>query len=345
MNVNVNKYSRQILFWPNGQESQQLLQSKTVSIIGIGALGTALANHLVRAGIGEIRLIDRDFVEESNLQRQMLFDEKDVNSNKPKAIAANEKLSIINSEVKIIPIVNDVNNGNIESLVSGSDLILDGTDNMETRFLINDVSIKLGIPWIYAGVVHSRAMTATIIPGITPCFACLFPNVGSGHGETCDTVGVLSTAVHIIASYQATEAFKLLIEHETYRREDMVQLDIWKNDYETFPFQYSLNPDCPCCRKKQFAYLDNKTSDKLVSSLCGRDAIQITPLGNEEESLDLTYLKDKWSKIGKVEQTPFLLRLNYEDYQISLFKTGRIIIKGTTDTEIAKRLYSTLVGN
>ncbi|MCD8510290.1 MAG: ThiF family adenylyltransferase [Bacillus sp. (in: Bacteria)] len=345
MTVNLNKYSRQILFWPDGQESQKRLQSKTVTIIGVGALGTALANHLVRAGVGEVRLADRDYVEESNLQRQMLFDEMDVKNKTPKAIAAKEKLSLINSEVNIQAIIDDVNNLNIESIVNGSHLILDGTDNMETRYLINDVSIKQNIPWIYAGVVHSRAMTATIIPGLTPCFNCLFPKSQAGHGETCDTVGVLSTAVQIVASYQATEAFKLLIEENKYLREEMLQLDVWKNDVENFPFQYSLNQDCPSCQQKQYPYLNDYYSTNLHSSLCGRNAIQINPQEKENNPIDLDSLKERWSRLGTVERNSFLLRLHYNDYEITLFTNGRAIIKGTTNVETARKIYSMLVGN
>lgn len=337
-----NKYSRQLLFWPEGVSSQEKLNSKIVTIIGIGALGTALANHLVRAGVGEVRLIDRDFVEESNLQRQMLFDEQDALHQVPKAIAAARKLAAINSEVKIIPFVEDVNITNIEAIIEGSHLILDGTDNMMTRFLINDVSVKHNIPWIYGGVVHSRGMTTTIIPNKTPCFRCLFPNSASTQGETCDTVGVLSTVVHIIASYQATESLKVLIEDYSSLREEMLQLDVWDNDIDLFPFQNSLNENCPCCQDKNFEFLLNNHSQKLITSLCGRNTVQINP--NIPQSICLEDYYSKWEKIGTVKLTPYLLRLDYEDYQLSLFQSGRLLIQGTTDALVAKRLYSTLVG-
>ncbi len=336
-----NKYSRQLLFWPEGESSQKKLSEKIVTIIGVGALGTALANHLVRAGVGEVRLVDRDFVEESNLQRQMLFDEKDAANHLPKVIAAENKLSIINSSVKIKPYIEDLNASNIEDIVEGSHLILDGTDNMSTRFLINDVSIKLEIPWIYGGVVHSRGMTTTIIPNITPCFRCLFPDVETGHAETCDSVGVLSTVVHVIASYQVTEALKLLIEDRTFIREEMIQLDVWKNDFELFPFQLSLNEDCPCCQKKDFKFLSD-VHTQLVSSLCGRNAIQIAPMASKEIIFNDFY--KKWAKLGEVKQTPYLLKLTYEGYRLSLFKNARLLVQGTSDQRIAKRLYSTLVG-
>lgn len=337
-----NKYSRQLLFWPEGRESQNKLGKKTVTIIGMGALGTALSNHLVRAGIGELRIVDRDFVEESNLQRQMLFDEIDARDHVPKVVAAKQKLAMINSSVKINSFIEDVNFTNIENLVAGSDLILDGTDNMMTRFLINDVSIKLAIPWIYGGVVHSRGMTTSVIPNKTPCFLCLFPTFESGHGETCDTVGVLSTVVHIIAAYQATEALKLLIEDETFLREEMIQLDVWKNDFDLFPFQHSLNEACPCCQKRQFKFLSNERSGPLVSSLCGRNAIQVTPV--PAKTVDFSDFYHKWSKIGEVTQTPYLLKLRYQEYQVSLFNNGRLLVQGTNDLTIAKRLYSTLIG-
>ncbi|OIJ12632.1 hypothetical protein BKP37_12575 [Anaerobacillus alkalilacustris] len=338
-----NKYSRQLLFWPEGKKDQEKLQQKVVTIIGIGALGTALANHLVRAGVGEIRIVDRDFVEESNLQRQMLFDESDAREHKPKVVAAKEKLTAINSTVTIVSYIEDINANNIEAIVEGSHLILDGTDNMQTRFLINDVSIKLGIPWIYGGVVHSRGMTTTIIPNRTPCFRCLFPNVENGHGETCDTLGVLSTVVHVIASYQITEALKLLIEDETYIREEMLQIDVWKNDFDLFPFQLSLNETCPCCQKRNFEFLSKPNRGYFVSSLCGRDSIQISP--TDERKIDFNDFVPKWGHLGTLIQTPYLLRLTYDEYQLSLFTNGRLFIQGTNDQTIAKRLYSTLVGD
>ncbi|WNF37905.1 ThiF family adenylyltransferase [Bacillaceae bacterium IKA-2] len=337
-----NKYSRQILFWPDGEISQAKLEQKVVTIIGIGALGTTMANHLVRSGVGEVRLIDRDFVEESNLQRQMLFDEADARNQTPKAIAAAEKLATINSKVKVIALIENVDPSNIETLIKGSDLILDGTDNMMTRFLINDVSIKHSIPWIYGGVVKSRGMTTTIIPNKTPCFRCLFPELESGHGETCDTVGVLSTAVYIVASYQATEALKILIEDKSSIREEMIQLDVWKNDFDLFPFQLSLNETCICCQKREFQFLTNELTGQLVSSLCGRNAIQIIP--SSSKTIDLSYFYHNWSKLGKVIQNPYLLRLTYEEYQLSLFSNGRMLVQGTNDKTVAMRIYTTLVG-
>lgn len=338
-----NRYSRQLLFWPEGKVSQEKLATKTVTIIGMGALGTALANHLVRAGIGELRIVDRDIVEESNLQRQMLYDEEDARDHIPKAVAAKQKLTLINSSIKIFHFVEDVNSSNIEAIVIGSDLILDGTDNLMVRYLINDICIKLGIPWIYGGVVHSRGMTTTIIPSKTPCFRCLFPNAQAGHGETCDTVGVLGTVVQIIASYQATEAFKLLIEDDKSLRQEMIQLDVWKNDFDEFPFQNSLNESCPCCQKRSFEFLDAEKSSHLISTLCGRDSIQITPM-KDALKINFDNVYRNWLNVGKVEKTPYLLRMTYENYQLSLFKNGRLLVQGTTDIMVAKRLYSTLVG-
>lgn len=337
------KYSRQLLFWPEKEISQERLSKKTVTIIGMGALGTALANHLVRAGVGKLIIVDRDFVEESNLQRQMLFDEEDANNHIPKVIAAKNKLALINSSVIIDHYIADVNFNNIEDFVKDSHVILDGTDNMATRFLINDISMKFGIPWIYGGVVHSRGMTTTIIPNKTPCFRCLFPNAQTSNGETCDTVGVLSTVVHVIASYQATEALKILIEDPTSVREEMIQIDVWKNDYDEFPFQYSLNKNCPCCQKRQFDFLHNESASHLISSLCGRDAIQITP-ADKNLHLNLEDYYKKWKELGEAIKTPYLLRLQFEEYQLSLFNNGRLLIQGTTDPIIAKRLYTALVG-
>lgn len=337
------KYSRQLLFWPDGTHSQEKLSKKTVTVIGMGALGTALANHLVRAGVGKLRIVDRDFVEESNLQRQMLFDEQDALNHLPKVIAAKQKLSLINSDVDIRGFIEEINAYNIEEIVRGSDLILDGTDNMATRFLINDISHKLEIPWIYGGVVHSRGMTTTIIPNKTPCFRCLFPETEPSQGDTCDTIGVLSTIVQVIASYQATEAFKLLIDDHSSIRQEMLQIDVWKNDFDEFPFQASLNKTCPCCQEKNYTFLDNNQSTKIVTSLCGRNSIQITPAQNQS-NVNFDEYYSKWKNVGKVVRTPYLLRLSYNEYQLSLFKNGRLLIQGTNDQVIAKRLYSTLVG-
>jgi molybdopterin/thiamine biosynthesis adenylyltransferase len=341
-NINHSKYSRQVLFWPKGSVSQSLLHSKTVTLIGAGALGTVIANHLVRAGIGELRLVDRDVVEESNLQRQMLYDERDVLNKSPKAISASEKLQRINSEVTIVPYVQDINPSTIEDIVLGSHLIMDATDNMETRFLLNDISVKYSIPWIYGGAIRSRGMTMTIIPGITPCFRCLFHGSFEQHGETCDTVGVLGPLVHIVASYQTAEALKLLVEHDPSVQKDFIQLDIWYNDFDVMPLSNSTNETCPCCKMKQFDYLNQQTNETLYSQLCGRDSVQICPSIKQDINFDVW--EKRWGALGKVERTPFLLRLLYQTYRLTLFQDGRLLIQGTNNFTEAKQIYTKIIG-
>lgn len=326
-----------------GDFNIEILRNKKVSLIGVGALGTVIANQLVRIGVGEIRLIDRDFVEESNLQRQMLFDEQDAKERLPKAIAAVQKLEQINSKVTLTPFITDVHAGTIESLVQGVDIILDGTDNMETRFLINDVSVKYNIPWVYGGAIHSRGVSTTIIPMKTPCFRCLFHQAQSQHGQTCDTVGVLGPVVHIIASLQVAEALKFLKNDFSLIRKDMIQVDIWNHDIDFLPIENNINPNCPCCQQKIFEYLHRQVEDNLLSQLCGRDSIQITP--SSKQKVNLAIWEKKWSSLGHTERNPFLLRLHYQSYRLTLFTDGRLLIQGTDDPKIARRIYAQLMGN
>ncbi|WP_218970556.1 ThiF family adenylyltransferase [Alkalihalobacterium alkalinitrilicum] len=338
-----SRYSRQVLFWPNQNKDQKILKEKTVTLIGVGALGTVVANHLVRAGVGTLRIVDRDFVELTNLQRQMLFNERDVETNEPKVIAAREKLLLINSDVKIIPSIQDVNARTIESLVENSDVIIDATDNMDTRFLINDVSIKHRIPWVYGGAIHSRGMFFSILPEETPCLRCLFPGSHHNHGETCDTVGVLGPLVHIIASYQVTEALKILLGYKEKLNRQLNQLDTWFHDYDEIPIEHARNPNCECCTQKNFQYLDQQSNDMFFSQLCGRDSIQVTPY--TKLNINLKVWESKWKPLGKVLCTPFLLRLQYGKYQLTLFQDGRLLIKGIQDELEAKKIYSKLIGN
>lgn len=326
-----------------GDFNIEIIRNKKVALIGVGALGTVIANQLVRIGVGEIRLIDRDFVEESNLQRQMLFDEQDAKERLPKAIAAVQKLEQINSKVTLTPLITDVHAGTIESLVQGVDIILDGTDNMETRFLINDVSVKYNIPWVYGGAIHSRGVSTTIIPMKTPCFRCLFHQAQGQHGQTCDTVGVLGPVVHIIASLQVAEALKFLKNDFSLIRKDMIQVDIWNHDIDFLPIENNINPNCPCCQQKKFEYLHRQVEDNLLSQLCGRDSIQITP--SSKRKVNLAIWEEKWSSLGHTERNPFLLRLHYQSYRLTLFTDGRLLIQGTDDPKIARRIYAQLMGH
>jgi len=343
MEMNDRRYSRQHLFPPIGKKGQVKLGKSRVAIVGMGALGTALANHMVRAGIGYVRLIDRDFVEYSNLQRQMLFDEKDAEQSLPKAIAAKQKLNQINAAVVIDAHIADLTWKNAEDLLSDVDLILDGTDNFEVRYLMNDVAVKYHIPWIYGGAVSSRGMTAVIIPEITPCYRCLFPEPPApGTTETCDTAGVIGPIIHIVAAYQATEALKLLLDDHEHLSRTLRSFDLWQNEYAEINIKHAKNDHCPVCANHQYDYLHPKQKTDRVASLCGSDTVQISPA--QKMQLDLKQLGNKLRTVGKVEQTPFLIRFYIDDYQLTIFPDGRIMVHGTNDKVTAKNLYAKYIG-
>jgi molybdopterin-synthase adenylyltransferase len=339
----LERYSRQVLFQPIGEEGQRKLLNSRVAIVGVGALGTVIANHLVRSGVGFIRLIDRDLVELSNLQRQTLFNEKDARLNLPKAIAAEKKLKKVNSTVTVEPVIADLNLDNAEELLAGFDVIADGTDNFMTRFLINDVAVKYGIPWVHGAAVSSRGMFAAIIPGKTPCYRCLFPNVPSGTGETCDTIGVLSPITDIIGSFQAMEVMKLLVGEET--TPNLEQVDIWYNSFLQMDITKGKNPNCPTCGNHQFEFLDRSSSlQEAYTTLCGRNTVQIYFRNKREPDLKKLALLLKLS--GKVLGNEFLVRFSPdEEITIVVFKDGRVLIHGTNDIVKAKSLYSKYMGN
>lgn len=338
------RYSRQILFAPIGLSGQEKLLQSRVAIVGMGALGTVLANHMVRAGIGFVRLIDRDFVELSNLQRQMLYDEEDAKQHLPKAIAAAAKLQKINSLSKAEAIVADLNATNAETYLSDVDLILDGSDNFQVRYLINDVSIKYKIPWVYGGAVSSKGMFAAIRPVETPCYRCLFPHPPIGRGETCDTSGVIGPIVHIIASYQAAEGLKLLLGATEDANPNLEQFEIWSNEHMQMNIAGGRNANCPACGQGIFEYLDQSFENtEEFTTLCGRDTVQITPLWPQQ--VDLPEYYRRFEKIGKVEMNAFLLRFHLEEYTLVFFKDGRVLVQGSQDITTAKSLYAKYVGH
>lgn len=344
MDLNNTRYSRQMLFAPIGVSGQEQLAKKKAAIVGMGALGTVIADHLVRAGVGHVRMIDRDFVEESNLQRQMLYDENDAQEHLPKAVAAARKLRRINSGVNIEGIIADLHAGNAESLLADVDLILDGTDNFQVRYLINDVAIRHDIPWIYGGAVRSRGMFAVILPGVTPCFRCLFPHAPAGRGETCDTVGVLGPLVSIVASYQAAEALKLLVGAASELNPYLEQIDIWQNDHDQLSISDGRNPDCPACVRKQLDYLDTPmVHSEEFAVLCGRDTVQIRPA--RHRPIDLPSLARRFEPLGPVEHNRFLLRFHIEGHTLVFFQDGRMLIQGTDDLTVARSLYAKYVGH
>ncbi len=337
--MSLEKYSRQILFQPIGKEGQERLLASKAVIIGCGALGTAQANALVRAGVGKVRIVDRDYVEESNLQRQLLFDESDAAQNLPKAVAAQRRLKSINSEVEVEGIVSDIESSNVEELVAGFQVILDGSDNFETRYLLNDVSIKLGIPWVYGGVVSSYATAMTILPGRTPCLACVFPAPPEGLHETCDVVGVIAPAVAWTAAIQVTEALKILLGRHQDLHSSLLSFDIWKNAYHQVKPQ--IDPGCRACGAKQFIYLENKGLANL--RLCGRDSVQIHPANSR--ALDFATLRTRLEQFGQVKGNEFLLRCILDKYELTVFPDGRAIVKGTQDSAVARSIYARVVGS
>jgi adenylyltransferase/sulfurtransferase len=339
----IRRYSRQLLFSPIGMEGQKKLLASKVAIVGMGALGTVLANHMVRAGIGFVRMIDRDFVEESNLQRQMLYDEEDAAQHLPKAVAAAAKLRKINSAVAVEAVVADLNPTNAVSYLGDADLILDGTDNFQVRYLINDVAVKHRIPWVYGGAVSAKGMFAVIRPGETPCYRCLFPQPPDGRGETCDTVGVIGPIIHIIASYQATEAIKLLLGAKERVNPNLEQFELWQNEQMQMDIRSGRNLNCPACGQRRFEFLDQIAEHaEEFAALCGRDTVQITP--SLPKQIDLQQLYRRFASIGTVEINPFLLRFQIDGYKLVFFKDGRVLVQGTDDITTAKSLYARYVG-
>ncbi len=334
------KYSRQILFAEIGETGQQRLLGARAVLVGCGALGTSLANLLVRAGIGHLRIVDRDFVEPSNLQRQTLFDEADAREALPKAVAAERKLRSINSEVEVEGVVADLGPRNAEQLLAGAALLLDGTDNFETRFLLNDVAVKLGLPWIYAAVVSSYGATMTILPGETPCLACLLETrAEAGVEETCDTVGVLNAAVGVIASIQAAEALKLLIGKREALHGRLMSFDVWSARFQAI--RVARNPDCRACARHEFRYLAGEAQPHLT--LCGRDSVQIH---ERSRRLDLAALGQRLrSAVTEVRNNDFLLHFRVPPYELTVFADGRAIVKGTRDPGVARSLYARYIGS
>jgi adenylyltransferase/sulfurtransferase len=333
------KYSRQMLFAGIGPEGQERLRASRAVIVGCGAIGAAAANLLVRAGVGHLRIVDRDFVEPSNLQRQTLFEEADAREALPKAVAAERRLRAINSDVSVEGIVGDLNASNAEELLAGTSLILDGTDNFETRFLMNDYSVKSQTPWIYAAAVSSHGLTMTIRPGKTPCLACLLESSsGLGMEETCDTVGVLGPIVNLIASLEVAEALKILAGRESALHGRLLSCDVWSGRMQSVAPE--RNPKCRACVRHDFSYLEGEAQPHIT--LCGRDSVQIH---ERNRKLDLQALLQRLSPtLGDVRQNGFLLRFRADAYEVTVFSDGRAVIKGTKDPAVARSLYAKYIG-
>ena len=333
------RYSRQTLFAPIGEAGQHKLARARIAIVGCGATGSALASLLARAGVGYLRIIDRDYVEPSNLQRQVLFDEADAAESLPKAIAAARKIASFNSEIQVEPHVADLTPDNIEDLLSDVHILLDGTDNFETRYLINDFAVSEDRPWIYAAGVASYAVTMNILPGETACLACIFPDSPRGIVETCDTSGILNSAVNLVASIAATEALKLAVGTRDKVRRTLLSYDVWANDYATVNAD-KPRPGCRACQERNFVHLAGEGRPHI--SLCGRNSVQIH---ERERPIDFAEITRRLSPHGPVRHNEFVLKFWRDPYELTLFPDGRAIIKGTNDTAIARSLYARYVGS
>jgi molybdopterin/thiamine biosynthesis adenylyltransferase len=338
----LDRYSRQTLLAEIGTAGQDQLLASSVAIAGCGALGSVIAGTLVRAGVGQVRIVDRDIVELSNLQRQILFDERVAARAMPKAIAAVERLRQVNSDVELEPVVVDINPDNVERLVSDVDLVLDGTDNFETRLLLNDVCVKHGIPWVYGGVIATYGMMRAILPGRTPCFRCWLGEVPApGSTPTCDTVGVLGTAVSIIAALEATEGLKILLGREEALVGQLLYVDVWAGTFERLDVG-ELEGTCPVCDLGQFEFLERKEGTYLTS-LCGRSAVQVDVRGTREVSFPA--LARRLDPVGQVRYNEYMLRFDVDEYELTVFPDGRTIVKGTTDEAQARSLFARYVGS
>lgn len=334
-----DRYSRQVLFQGIGPAGQARLASSLVSIVGCGATGTCVASLLARAGVGRLHIIDRDYVESSNLQRQTLFDEADAAESLPKAVAAARKIRSFNSEIQVAADVADLTPENAAALLNSADLILDATDNFETRYLINDFAVKNDRPWIYAAAVAAYGVTMNIIPGETPCLACIFPAPPEGMVETCDTAGILNSAVNLVASIEATEAIKFLVGARDKLRRTLLSFDLWTNDRAEVA-AVCPRPGCQACQQREFVHLAGARRPQIT--LCGRNSVQIH---ERNRPVDFGEMTTRLEPHGTVKHNDFVLKFWREPYELTLFPDGRAIIKGTTDTAVARSLYARYIGN
>ena len=335
------RYSRQVLFPGIGSEGQAAISRSTVAVVGCGATGAAVASILARAGVGTLRIIDRDYVESSNLQRQFLYDEADARESLPKAAAAARKIAAFNSDVCVQPHVADLIPRNAEALLLGADVILDATDNFETRYLINDVAVKHGIPWIYAAAVASYCVTMNVVPGETACLQCIFPGGPAGVVETCDTAGIIGPAVSYVASIEAAECLKLLVGAREKLRRSLLSYDVWSNDGAQISTARARE-DCRCCARREFVHLAGEGRAHIT--LCGRDSVQIH---EHERTVDFGEMERRLLPHGTVRHNELVLKFwpATSGCELTLFPDGRAIVKGTTDTAVARTLYARFVGS
>lgn len=332
------RYSRQVLFGPIGAEGQRKLGAAKVVVVGCGATGSILASLLARAGVGIIGIIDRDYVEPSNLQRQTLFDETDAAQSLPKAIAAARKIAAFNSQIVVEPQVADLTPKNIDSLLAGAQLILDGTDNFETRYLINDFAVKNSLPWIYTAAVGSYGITMNILPRKTACLSCIFPEPPQGRIETCDTAGILNSAVSAVASIAATEALKSLVGAHSEMRRTLLSIDVWQNQHTEISTAKPRS-GCQTCGDHEFPHLEGDGRPHIT--MCGRNSVQIH---ERHRPINLAEMGERLKPLGTVRQNEFVLKFWHNSYEMTVFPDGRAIIKGTTDPAVARSLYARYVG-
>ncbi len=337
-----DRYSRQILFEGISNDGQEKLLASRVLLVGCGALGASHAEMLARAGVGFLRIVDRDFVEFSNLQRQTLYSETDARERLPKAIAAKNRLSKINSEIEVEALIADVNHSNVQEFVKDVDLVLDGTDNFQVRYLVNDACVKYSKNWVYGAAVSSYGTSMTIIPGKTPCLRCIFEEIpAAGSSPTCDTAGVIQPIISTISSIQVSEAIKIIVGKPEKLHGSLVQVDVWENDWRKIKLS-EPNPDCVTCGHRKFEFLDAENIE-FSTSLCGRDAVQVHP--PNAAAVDLKKLAETLKSLGEVKVNEYLLRLNIDEYELTLFKDARAIIRGTNDPTVARSVYAKYIGS
>lgn len=363
MTHTLERYHRQMLLPGFGEDGQRRLLDSTALLLGCGALGSVAADMLARAGVGRLVIVDRDFVEMTNLQRQVLFDERDVTAGIPKAEAAKRKLAHINSTVEITAIVDDVNHTNIERIAGGADVLVDGLDNFETRYLANDLAVKRGIPYVYGAAVGTTGMAFTVLPHTggtaaweqhpagslaTPCFRCLFEELPApGTAATCDTAGVIGPAVGIVANFQVAETLKILTGNYEQVSRKLLNIDLWANEIMQLGVANAReNGNCPCCKARRFEFLDGSAGSSAIS-LCGRNAVQLRHR-QRADGVDLDALAVRLCKHGEVVRSEFLLRAHItegnKDFEITLFGDGRAIVKGTDEPGVARGIYAKFVG-
>lgn len=335
----MERYSRQILFPGIGAEGQRKLLRSHVAIVGCGALGSFQAGALARAGVGRLTVIDRDYVEASNLQRQWLFEEQDAADAIPKAIAAARAIARINSEIVVEAKVEDLTPGNTGALLGAADVILDGTDNFETRYLINDFAVSEGKPWVYGAAVGSYGLTMPVVPGVTACLACIYPEAPGGAQPTCETAGILNALTSAISSLQCAAALKMLVEGPASAAALITTIDVWEGRIRQVKMP-PRDPGCRACGERRFVHLEGARRPPI--SLCGRNAVQIH---ERSRPLDLGELKQRLEPLGQVRANDFALRFFSPPYEITVFPDGRAIIKGTQDVGVARSLYSRYIGN